>query len=118
MELNKFTSLKSIQGSRSLHVIEKANPMLGKYLLKRRESNFGSGFLLGAITGGVLGAASSSGSDGFFSGIGGGLSIALGALVGGVLGGVVGLASGADEKYHIEKLNTEDKRKLLNRLFN
>jgi hypothetical protein len=89
-----------------------------KYLLKRRESNFGLGFLFGAITGGVLGATSSSGSDGFFSGIGEGLSIALGALVGGVLGGVVGLASGADKKYQLEKLNTEHKRKLLNWLFN
>ncbi|MCF8354464.1 MAG: hypothetical protein K9H48_08425 [Melioribacteraceae bacterium] len=88
-----------------------------KYLLKRRESNFGLGFLFGAIAGGVLGAASSSGSDGFFSGIGGGLSIALGALVGGVLGGVVGLASGADEKYKLEKLNTEDERLLLKKLF-
>jgi hypothetical protein len=88
-----------------------------KYLLKSKESNFGLGFLFGAITGGIFGAASTSGSDGFLSGIGNGLSIVFGALVGGTLGGVIGLAGGADEKYQIEKLNPEDKRKLLNRLF-
>jgi len=88
-----------------------------KYLLKRKESNFGLGFLFGAIAGGIFGAASSSGSDGFFSEIGKGFSIVFGALIGGTLGGVIGLAAGADEKYQIEKLESEDKRKLLNRLF-
>ncbi len=92
-----------------------------KYLIKKKESNFGLGFLFGAITGGLIGAASSSKSEGFydigFSAMGKGLSIVFGAIIGGVLGGVVGLAAGRDEKYQIEKLNTEDKRKLLNKLF-
>lgn len=92
-----------------------------KYLLRKRESNFASGFLFGAIAGGVFGAATSSESDGFydigFSSIGKWLSIVLGAIIGGTFGGVVGLASGADEKYQIEKYTTDDKRKILRRLF-
>lgn len=94
-----------------------------KYFLKKKDSNFGLGFLFGTIAGGILGGAvSSSESDGFydigFSGIGKGLSIVFGALIGGVLGGVVGYATGTYEKYQIDKLNSEGKRKLLNRLFN
>ena len=88
-----------------------------KYILTRRESNFGFGFLFGALIGGIYGGASSKGSDGFFSEIGSGFSTVFGVLIGGTLGGVIGLASGADEKYDIEKLNSEDKRKLLTRLF-
>jgi hypothetical protein len=93
-----------------------------KYLVKRKESNFGLGFLFGAVAGGILGAAISSDSDGSydigFSSTGKGISIVFGALIGGVLGGVVGSAAGADEKYQIENLDTERKRKLLNKLFN
>lgn len=88
-----------------------------KYLLKRKESSFGAGFLFGAIIGGIFGVANSSGSEGFFSEIGKGLSIVFGALIGGALGGVISLATGTNEKYQIEKLNIEDKRKLLNKLF-
>jgi hypothetical protein len=93
-----------------------------KYLLRKKESNFGLGFLIGAIAGGIFGAATSSSSDEpydmGFSDSGESLSIVSGAIIGGLLGGVVGLASGADEKYQIEKYSTEDKRKILNRLFN
>ena len=89
-----------------------------KYLIKRKDSNFGLGFLFGAIIGGIYGGTSSVGSDEFFSEIGGGFSIVFGALIGGTLGGVLGLASGADEKYEIYKLDSENKKKLLNRLFN
>lgn len=93
-----------------------------KYLLKKRESksNFGLGLLFGAIIGGIWGSTFSSGSNGFFSGIRKGLSTlstVLGAIIGGVLGGAIGLASGGDEKYQIEKIKSENKRKLLNKLF-
>jgi hypothetical protein len=92
-----------------------------KYLLRKKESNFGLGFLFGAIAGGVFGAATSSDSNGSFdfgfSAAGKGLSIVFGALIGGILGGVVGLAAGADEKYQLEKYDTEYKRKILSRLF-
>ena len=57
-----------------------------KFILKRRESNFGFGFLFGALIGGIYGGASSKGSDGFFSEIGSGLSIVFGVLIGGTLG--------------------------------
>jgi hypothetical protein len=89
-----------------------------EYLIKKRDSNFGLGFLFGAVAGGIFGATTSSVSDGLFSGIGKGLSIALGAVIGGVVGGVIGLVTGADEKYQIDKLKPEVKRKLLDRLFN
>jgi hypothetical protein len=93
-----------------------------KYLIRKKESNFGVGFLIGAIGGGILGAATSSGSnepyDLGFSDSGESLSIVSGAIIGGILGGIVGLASGADEKYQIEKYPIEGKRKILNRLFN
>lgn len=88
-----------------------------KYLLKKKESNFGLGFLFGAVAGGILGAASSSSSGKFLSELGNGLSIVFGALIGGAIGGVAGLAAGADEKYELEKLNTEVKRELLKKLF-
>jgi hypothetical protein len=92
-----------------------------KYLLRKKESNFGLGFLIGAIAGGIFGAATSTSSnelyDMGFSDRGESLSIVSAALIGGVLGGVVGLASGADEKYQIEKYSTEGKRKILNSLF-
>lgn len=87
-----------------------------KYLLKRRESYFGLGFLFGSIAGGLLGAASSSGSDGFFSDLGKSLSIISGAIIGGIIGGIGGLAAGADEKYRLDRLTTEKKRELLNNL--
>jgi len=92
-----------------------------KYLIRKKESNFGPGFLIGAIGGGIFGAVISSSSNEFydlaFSDSGESLSIVSGAIIGGVLGGVVGLASGTDEKYQIEKYSTEFKRKILNRLF-
>jgi hypothetical protein len=92
-----------------------------KYLLREKESNFGLGFLIGAVGGGIFGAAISSSSNEFydmgFSDTGKSLSIVSGAIIGGVLGGIVGLASGADEKYQLEKLTTEHKRALLSRLF-
>jgi len=89
-----------------------------EYLIKKRDSNFGLGFIFGAAAGGIFGATTSSGSEGLIAGIGKGLSIALGAVIGGVVGGVLGLISGADEKYEINKLKPEDKRKLLAGLFN
>jgi hypothetical protein len=88
-----------------------------KFLIKRNESNFGLGFLFGSIIGGIYGGVSSESSNEFFSEIGNGFSIIFGALIGGTLGGVIGLASGADEKYDIEKLDSGGKRKLLNELF-
>jgi hypothetical protein len=89
-----------------------------EYLIKKRDSNFGLGFIFGAVAGGIFGAKISSGSDGFLSGIGKGLSIVLGSVIGGVVGGGIGLSSGADQKYLLLKLKSEDKRILLNRLFN
>jgi len=94
-----------------------------KYLLKRNESNFGFGFIIGAVLGGIFGnAISQDGEKGFydlgFSAIGRALSTAFGILIGATLGGLAGLASGADNKYQIQKLNVEDKKKLLNKLFN
>ena len=92
-----------------------------KYLLRKKESNFGLGFLIGAVGGGIFGAAISTSSNEFydmgFSDTGESLSIVSGAIIGGILGGIVGLASGADEKYQMEKYSTEGKRKILNRLF-
>ncbi len=89
-----------------------------EYLIKKRDSNFGLGFLFGAIAGGILGVTTSSDSDGFFSEIGKGLSIALGSVIGGAIGGVIGLVTGDDEEYLLVKLKSEEKRILLNRLFN
>jgi len=89
-----------------------------KYLLHRNESNFGLGFLIGAVLGGILGNSASQRSDDLFSGSGRSSSTLFGILIGGAIGGSAGLASGADNKYQVEKLNSEDKRKLLNRLFN
>ncbi len=89
-----------------------------EYLIRIRDSNFGLGFLIGALTGGLLGSVSSSDSEGFLSPIGKGLTIVLGIVIGGAIGGVVGLAAGADEKYQLSKLKSEDKTKLLNRIFN
>ena len=92
-----------------------------KYLLRKKESNFGLGFLIGAIAGGIFGAATSSSSDEpydmGFSESGESLSIVSGSIIGGLLGGVVGLASGADEKYYLEYLVTDYKRALLSKLF-
>ena len=55
-----------------------------KYLLKRKDSNFGLGFLFGAIVGGIFGIGVSSDSnnphDIGFSGIGKCFSIVLGAI--------------------------------------
>lgn len=92
-----------------------------KCLIREKESNFGLGFLIGAVGGGIFGATTSSSSNkpydlGFSDG-GESLSIVSGAIIGGILGGVVGLASGADEKYQIEKYSAEGKRKILNKLF-
>jgi len=89
-----------------------------KYLLHRNESNFGLGFLIGAVLGGILGNSASQRSDDLFSGSGRSSSTLFGILIGGAIGGSAGLASGADNKYQVEKLNSEDKRKLLNRIFN
>ena len=62
-----------------------------KYLLRKKESNFGLGFLIGAIAGGIFGAATSSSSDEpydmGFSDSGESLSIVSGAIIGGLLGG-------------------------------
>jgi hypothetical protein len=92
-----------------------------KYLLRKKESNFGLGFLIGAIAGGIFGGATSSSSDEpydmGFSDSGESLSVVSGAIIGGLLGGIVGLASGADEKYYLENLITEHKRALLSKLF-
>ena len=88
-----------------------------KYLIEKKESNFGLGFLFGALIGGIYGGVSSVSSNEFFSEIGHGFSIVFGALIGGTLGGVIGLVSGTNEKYDLEKLDSEGKRELLNRLF-
>ena len=86
------------------------------YLLRRNKSKFGLGFLAGAVVGGVAMNQMSQG-DGMFSGLARAPSVALGVVIGGVLGGAVGLGAGADTKYQIQKLNSEDKRTLLGRLF-
>jgi hypothetical protein len=88
------------------------------YLIRKRESNFGLGFLFGAAAGGIFGATTSSNSDGLFTELGNGLSVVLGVVLGGVIGGIFGLAAGSDEKYQVGKLKPEAKRKLLDRLFN
>jgi len=92
-----------------------------KSLIMEKKSNFGIGFLIGAVGGGIFGAATASSSnepyDLGFSDSGESLSIVSGAIIGGILGGIVGLASGADEKYQIEKYSAEGKRKILNKLF-
>ncbi|MDL1893450.1 hypothetical protein FBQ87_11270 [Sphingobacteriales bacterium CHB3] len=85
------------------------------YLLRRNKSKFGLGFLVGAVVGGVAMNQMSQG-DGMFSGMARASSIALGVVIGGGLGGAVGLGAGADTKYQIHKLNSENKRKLLSRL--
>jgi hypothetical protein len=93
-----------------------------KYVLKRNEPNFGIGFIIGAVLGGIFGnAISQDGEESYdlgFSAIGRLSFTILGIVVGGTLGGLAGLSAGTDNKYQIEKLNTEDKRDLLNKLFN
>ena len=89
-----------------------------RYIVKEKESKFGLGFLFGAIIGGIAGAASTSDSEETSGGLTEGTSVIFGALLGGVLGGALGLAVGSDEEYPVEKLNSEKKTELLNRLFN
>ena len=87
-----------------------------KYLVRRNKSKFGLGFLAGAVMGVAFMSGMSRG-DGLFPDMARGSSIAMGVAIGGALGGAVGLGAGADTKYQIDKLNAEDKRKLLSRLF-
>ena len=87
-----------------------------KYLVRTNKSKFGLGFLVGAVVGGVFMNGMSHG-DGLFANMARGSSIAVGVAIGGVLGGAVGVGAGADTRYQIDKLNAEDKRKLLGRLF-
>ncbi len=87
-----------------------------KFLVRRNKSKFGLGFLAGAVMGGVFMNGMSHG-DGLFPDMARGSSIAMGVVIGGALGGAVGLGAGADTKYDINKLNAEDKRKVLSRLF-
>jgi hypothetical protein len=93
-----------------------------KYLLRKNESNFGLGFIIGAVLGGIFGNALSKDGDGSydlgFSAIGRLSFTILGIVVGGTLGGLAGLSAGTDNKYRIDKLSTENKRDLLNKLFN
>src|SRR5437867_4091512 len=87
-----------------------------RYLVKRNSSKFALGLLVGAVVGGIIAGASSTGSDAF-SDLGRASSVTLGIVVGGVLGGAIGSAAGADTRYRIEKLDADQKRRLLSRLF-
>jgi hypothetical protein len=92
-----------------------------KYILHRNESNFGAGFLFGALAGGIIAnlAYREPEHDGLISlDFGRFPSTIAGVFIGGTFGGLAGAASGADNKYRIDRLDSEDKRKLLNRLFN
>lgn len=87
-----------------------------KYVVRRNESKFGLGFLFGAVVGGIMMGRTSDG-HGLFPDMAHGTSIALGVAIGGALGGAVGLGAGTDTKYQIQKLDSEEKRKVLSRLF-
>ncbi|HEX9739960.1 MAG TPA: hypothetical protein VGA29_04225 [Ignavibacteriaceae bacterium] len=88
-----------------------------KYLIKRNESQFGLGFLIGAVLGGVLIGLTADENEGFFSELWRGTATFFGIILGGAIGGIMGLAAGTDTKYNLEKLDSETKRVLLNRLF-
>ncbi len=88
-----------------------------KYLVKRNTSKFGIGFLIGAVVGGVFFNTTLQGSNDPLSQFGRLSLTGLGIVVGGTIGGLLGSAQGTDTKYQIEKMNTEEKRKLLSGLF-
>ena len=88
-----------------------------RYVIRKNSSKFGIGFILGAIAGGIFGSATSQGSHDPFSEVGRSISVTLGIVVGGAIGGAIGSAQGADTRYQIDKLDSEQKRKLLSRLF-
>lgn len=88
-----------------------------QYLVQRHTSRFGVGFLIGAVVGGIFFNLSSQGSGNFFSELGRLSVTAFGIVIGGTIGGVIGLAQGTNTKYRLEKMNTEEKRKLLSKLF-
>jgi hypothetical protein len=89
-----------------------------KYLIQRKESSFGMGFIVGSVLGGVVMSASVSDSKGLFSDIGRSSATITGVFLGGAIGGLAGLAGGADIKYNLEKLDSEEKRIVLKRLLN
>jgi hypothetical protein len=88
-----------------------------QYLVQRNESKFGTGFLVGSLVGGVYVSLISRDSDGPFAPMERILSTTLGAVIGGSIGGMVGLSRGADTKYRMDTMDSNVKRKLLNRLF-
>lgn len=87
-----------------------------KYIFQKKSSKAGLGFLIGAAAGGLAMNGISQG-DGLFDGMFRTPSIALGVAIGAGIGGAIGASMGADTRYRMEKLNPEQKRKLLSRLF-
>jgi hypothetical protein len=88
-----------------------------RYLVQRNSSKFAVGFIFGAFAGAVLASESVKGSDGAFSGLGRLTMVPLGIVLGGAIGGSIGSAAGADKRYQIDKLDIDQKRKLLTNLF-
>ena len=91
-----------------------------KYIIHRNKSNFVAGFIIGAVAGGVIvNATYKEEKTGFISlDLGRFPSTVVGIVLGGTLGGLVGAASGADNKYRIDKLDPVTKKQLLDRLLN
>jgi hypothetical protein len=89
-----------------------------RYILRRNSSKAGIGFLVGAVAGGLFAAEASRGSShDLFSQLGRGETVTAGIVFGGILGGIIGAGAGTDTRYQIDKLNSEEKRKLLVKLF-
>ncbi|MBI3195785.1 MAG: hypothetical protein HYZ34_15160 [Ignavibacteriae bacterium] len=88
-----------------------------QYLIMRRESHFGLGFVGGAVVGGILMNVISEKSDNPLANLFRSDETVIGMLGGGMLGGIIGAAGGQDKKFEFRKLDTEEKRELLKRLF-
>jgi hypothetical protein len=84
-----------------------------KYLVKRNKSNFAAGCIIGAVVGGIIGITTyrEPKGNGLVSlDFGPFTSTVAGIFIGGAVGGLAGAASGADNKYRIDKLEPETKR--------
>ncbi len=88
-----------------------------KYLVKQNRSQWPLGILIGSMAGVIFANILPQQSSATPNEFGSESLTVFGALIGGTIGGVFGLAKGIDAKYQIEKLNTDEKRKLLNGLF-